>query len=160
MFACLIQTSCRFSGPKHKKENFMKAIWIILAISLVGCATKSKEPSEKSRLNKAFVDLNIHKNKTSKTEVIELLGHPEMVNSDSEGVEQWVYYKSSSNYDSETNHMGFDLLNYYTPIGIGGIDAGSRARSSSRSTKSTTFYVYFNKKGVVSKFNFSASTYN
>lgn len=142
-----------------KKGETMKALILIFTFSiLIGCASK-RETGEKSRLNKVFIEQNIKKHKTTKVQVVELLGYPEMVNSDSEGSEQWIYAKNASESDSNGLGIGTSVATYMLGSYVGA-DLGIDSSSSRHSTKSTTFTIYFTKKGKVKKYSFNHSIYN
>lgn len=97
-------------------------------------------------------------NLTTKAQVIELLGHPEMVNSSSDGDEQWVYAKGSSEHDAGYGGIGTTMLGVMGTT-LTGLDVSTANYSSSTSTQTTTLTIYFNKKSKVTKYNFSSSRF-
>jgi len=129
-------------------------IFITLSI-FVGCATPAKS---NSKLKKTIIEKNIKKNVTTKAQVIELLGHPEMINSSSDGEEQWVYVKGSSESDAGYGDIGAGMLGFMGTT-LTGMHIGGANYSSSSSTKTTTFTVYFDNKNRVSKYNYSSARY-
>lgn len=146
----------RFINVSFKGE-MMKNLILLIALTFVGCAGQSQR-EEKSKLTKVQIEESILKNKTTKSQVVELLGHPEMINSDSSGLEQWVYSKRSS--ESESGGVGVStgaLAFVGGALGWGDVDVDSG--HSSRSTKNTTFTVYFNKQGIVERYNFRTARF-
>ena len=133
----------------------MKTLIIASILLLTGCASQNKS---NSKLNKAFVERSIKKNLTTKAQVIELLGHPEMVNSSSDGDEQWVYAKGSSEHDAGYGGIGTTMLGVMGTT-LTGLDVSTANYSSSTSTQTTTLTIYFNKKSKVTKYNFSSSRF-
>lgn len=133
----------------------MKTLIIASILLLTGCASQKKS---NSKLNKAFVERSIKKNLTTKAQVIELLGHPEMVNSSSDGDEQWVYAKGSSEHDAGYGGIGTTMLGVMGTT-LTGLDVSTANYSSSTSTQTTTLTIYFNKKSKVTKYNFSSSRF-
>ena len=138
-----------------KQKDHMKTLFIASILLLSSCASQNKTSS---KLNKAFIEQSIRTNHTSKTEVIELLGHPEMVNSSSDGDEQWVYAKGSSEHEAGYGGIGTTMLGVMGTT-LTGLDISTANYSSSTSTKTTTLTIYFNKKSKVTKYNFSSSRF-
>ncbi|GEM_PF-3937374 len=133
----------------------MKRItYLFLALSLVSCASADK--SKKNELSKVSIEKSLKKGLTKKSEVIKLLGSPEMVNSDSEGEEQWVYSKTASEWNDMGANVGLFGASFLSSALLGtSLDFGGSKGSSS--TKTKTLEVYFDKKGILKSYSLSTS---
>ncbi len=133
----------------------MKRItYLFLALSLVSCASTNKE--KKSELSKISIEKSLIKGQTKKSDVIKLLGSPEMVNSDSEGDEQWVYSKTASEWNDMGANVGLFGASFLSSTLLGtSLDFGGSKGSSS--TKTKTLEVYFDSKGILKSYSLSTS---
>ena len=80
-----------------------------------------------------------------------------MVNSDSDGKEQWVYSKRASESESKGAGVGLGALTFVGGM-LAGIDMDLESSKTS-SSLTTTLTVYFNKKGRVERYNFSSQRF-
>ena len=141
---------CFFMGEKIMLNQLLA---VFLLLTFASCATNSKKGSDK--LNKTKIEKNLVKGKTSKAQVVEVLGAPEMINSDSNGKEQWVYSQYTSQTDSSS--VDIDTLMYgFSTIAYGGVGMG--ASNSKSQTQTVTLTVYFNSKGMLEHYKYSKSS--
>lgn len=133
------------------KEILLSALLILT----VSCATKPKEKSD-TNFNMSEVQKKLIKGKTTKNQATELLGAPEMVNTDHTGQEQWVYSKSSMKAGAQESSVGLGALSFIggALLGIGGSMGQASAEVSSTSI---TLYVNFNKRGLLESYNYKRS---
>lgn len=68
-------------------------IAIVTVCALGGCKTPT--PPEKDRLTTGQVQLKLHKDQTTQTEVLEAFGAPNLVSISSEGEEVWTYQRNA-----------------------------------------------------------------
>lgn len=86
----------------------------------------------------------------SSAEVVEALGSPNMVTTDSERRETWVYDKVSTTVSSKSSESGVWLLLFAA--------SGSSARASSNQ-RTLTIIVKFDGEGKVRDFAYRTSTF-
>jgi hypothetical protein len=122
----------------------MKAFLLLVLIVLGGCA--AQEPAQKSSLTYDAVKKNIVKGKTSETEIVQMLGSPNIVTRSSTGDEIWTYSKQSVN--QESGGFGRGLLLF----------GGSKAFST---TASNTFdlILTFDRNDVVRDYSVVSSQF-
>ena len=132
-----------------------KILILVGSIMLTSCATQKKD-GEARELSKVGVEKSLVKGKSSKADVIKLLGTPEMVNSNSERTEQWVYSKSETEWNSKYGDIGLGILSFVGSSLLGGFGSIGGSKSS-ESTKMKTLEIYFNKQGFLNKYAFSYS---
>lgn len=121
-------------------------LFLLTLVMLVGCATKQNaEPG----LSIAAVQREI-KVGMSSADVIDVLGSPNLVSTDSERREVWVYDKVSTENVSSSSSGGLFLL-------IIGTSSSSSASSSSQ--KTLTIIIKFDKDGLVRDFSYRQSSF-
>lgn len=86
----------------------------------------------------------------SSSAVVEALGSPNMVTTDSEQRETWVYDKVSTNVQSSSSRNGVWLLLFA---------AGNHERQTSSNQRTLTIIVKFNKNGLVRDFAYRTSSF-
>lgn len=114
---------------------------LLLALSITSCASQKR----KNQFSKPKIEKSLIKNVTTKQDVINEFGSPQMVNSDSNGLEHWVY--DYSRMESSGGSIGTFGLGFVSTT-LTGIDMSSHNSSSSR--KSTTLSIAFMKNKVKS----------
>jgi outer membrane protein assembly factor BamE (lipoprotein component of BamABCDE complex) len=82
--------------------------------------------------------------------VVEALGSPNMVTTDSERQETWVYDKVSTNVQSSSSHNGVWLLLW---------SAGGKEQQTSSNQRTLTIIVKFDKNGLVRDFAYRTSSF-
>lgn len=124
-----------------------KILLVVMSFMLVACAVTTNSVNEE-KLTVAKVQKEI-KVGMSSAEVVEILGSPNMVTTDSERRETWVYDKISNNVEVRQSSFGGWLLFY------GG--TGSYARSSNQRT--LTIIVKFDENAKVRDFAYRTSSF-
>lgn len=82
--------------------------------------------------------------------VVEALGSPNMVTTDTEQRETWVYDKVSTNVQSSSSRNGVWLLLF---------GAGNHERQTSSNQRTLTIIVKFDKNGLVRDFAYRTSSF-
>src|SRR5690606_24991807 len=119
-------------------------ISIVFAVcALAGCATPQPLTQRNSQLTQGNVQMNLMVGKTTKAEVLENFGSPNVTTRDSSGQEVWTYQRQAQVSQSSRNSS------YGTLILIGGSRSASGFESSSRMM---TLIIKFDSKDVVSDF--------
>lgn len=126
----------------------MKKIFLTLAliISLGACSTK---PDNTERLSIAKVQREI-KIGMSSSEVVSILGSPNMVTTDEQRRETWVYDKVATEASSNRSKSGIWLLLLYS---------GNTSITSSTNQKTLTIIVKFDNAGKVRDFAYRTSSF-
>ena len=97
----------------------------------------------------------------SQGEIVVALGSPNMVTTDADGLETWVYDKLSTQVSSNSKKKGFNLLGGAIGSKIGvGATAGSSTSNSNTSTSQKTLTVvlkFVEKK--LDTFTYNASSF-
>ena len=116
---------------------------------LVGCSTAGNtiEKDEKLTVAKAQKEIKIG---MSSAEVVEILGSPNMVTTDDQRRETWVYDRMSTQVDGSSSSSGVWLL----IVGAGG------NKASAKSTQRTlTIIVKFDEQSKVRDFSYRSSSF-
>jgi hypothetical protein len=114
------------------------ALLLITCFLIGSCASAPK--SQKSNLTIGTIKKNFVKGSTTQTEVIQLLGSPNMVTRNAKNQEVWTYSRQS--FSAESGSSGGGFLFFW----------GSSSNASS-STESFDLIITFNKKDVVSDYS-------
>jgi outer membrane protein assembly factor BamE (lipoprotein component of BamABCDE complex) len=131
----------------------MKRIFPVIAVViafLAGCAN----PASRSPLNQARVAMTLRKGATTQDEVLQRLGAPNIITTDSEDRETWTYQQHSvSGGSSAVNVQGAGIARaanaFFNPaVALGSIGATAYGQSS----KTVTLTVKFNRQGVVDEY--------
>lgn len=120
------------------------AVLVLTSAFITGCVTE--EPSQKSNLNYGSVKKNIIKGQTNQSEIMQLLGSPNLVTKNRGGDEVWSYTRQS--YDSKSGAWGGGILL------VGGGSAFSNTSSSS-----FDLILTFDNKDVVKDYSVVSSQY-
>jgi len=131
--------------------NRFKMLILTLAVSLAvtACATTDVSPQNEERLTIAKVQKEIKIGMTS-SDVVEVLGSPNMVTTDDERRETWVYDKVSTQVKSTQSEAGVWLLLF---------GAGGSEYSGSSNQRTLTIIVKFDKAGRVRDFAYRTSSF-
>lgn len=131
---------------------------LMTLISIVSCASQAKKENENLKMSQ--VQKQFKKGVTKKSDVIETLGQPEMINTDESGDEQWVYSKHKNSGSSSSNGIGIlgDTIGTFMGSDAGYLIGASMDSDEYESSNTMlTLYVNFNKKGVLQSYNYSKS---
>ena len=116
---------------------------------LIGCSTTGNtiEKGDKLTVAKAQKEIKIG---MSSADVVEVLGSPNMVTTDEQRRETWVYDRISTQVDASSSSRGVWLL----VIGAGGSNASTRT-----SQRTLTIIVKFDEQGKVRDFAYRSSSF-
>lgn len=115
-------------------------------------ARKSKKPVDEqmNTLTQGNVQMNLEVGKTTKLEVLEKFGAPNITTRDASGAEVWSYQRHAT--VAQSNSGG----SFWTIIIAGG---GNRAEGFSQSSRTATLIIKFDKSDVVSDFQSRMSSF-
>ena len=131
-----------------KYKNILLAIAFATIPFISACSTTNYSLNEeKLTVAKAQTEIKIGMPSSA---VIEVLGSPNMVTTDTERRETWVYDKVSTNVQSSTSKSGVWLLLFA---------AGSKDVKASSNQRTLTIIVKFDKNGLVRDFAYRTSTF-
>lgn len=127
------------------------SVAIILAGSLSGCvATQAPVDQRNSALTQGNVQLNLAVGTTTKADVLEKFGSPNITTRDASGAEVWSYQRHATVSQSSSSS------NYWTILLVGG---SKSADGFSQSTRTVTLIIKFDDKDVVSDFRSRTSDF-
>ena len=119
---------------------------ILLAIIFILTACTTMEAPQKSNLTTGMVKAKIQKGMTTQTEVLQLLGAPNLVTKDKTGQEVWTYSRQS--FQSKSSGVSGALI----------LITGTKAVSSAAST-SFDLIITFNNKNIVQSYSMISSQF-
>ncbi len=116
---------------------------------VIGCSTPGNtiENDEKLTVAKAQREIKIG---MSSAEVVEVLGSPNMVTTDDQRRETWVYDRMSTQVDGSSSSKGVWLVI---------VGAGSSKSSTKSSQRTLTIIVKFDEHGKVRDFAYRSSSF-
>lgn len=130
------------------KKNIFLTIAFATIPFISSCSTTNYSLNEeKMTVAKAQTEIKIGMPSSA---VIEVLGSPNMVTTDTERRETWVYDKVSTNVQSSSSKNGVWLLLF---------TAGSHDFKASSNQRTLTIIVKFDKNGLVRDFAYRTSTF-
>lgn len=139
-----------YQGEIMKK--FMYAVCLLSCVFLItSCAStqKNANTSTTDNISVGKVQREIKIGMTS-AEVVEVLGSPNIVTTDEERREVWVYDKISTQIDSSSSSKGIWLVV---------IGAGSEKNKYSSSQRTLTIIIKFDKENKVRDFSYRTSSF-
>ena len=118
---------------------------------IVSCASsqKSADTTKTDNISVGKVQREIKIGMTS-AEVVEVLGSPNIVTTDEERREVWVYDKMSTQIDSSSSSKGIWLVV---------VGAGSDKNKTSTSQRTLTIIIKFDNEGKVRDFSYRTSSF-
>lgn len=140
-----------------KPLNTMKKLPIIgmtcaLLVTLAACTPKPPAPlsTKNPDLTQGSVEMYLQKGVTTKEQVLEKFGSPNVTTRDGSGNEIWTYQKSAQVAQSSSKKGGWTILL-----------AGQQGRTSGfeSSSRMTTLIIKFDNKNVVSDFSSRTSDF-
>tara|TARA_B100000902_G_C27101869_1_gene809198 strand:+ start:43 stop:438 length:396 start_codon:yes stop_codon:yes gene_type:complete len=124
---------------------------IFFPILLAGCVTAPEPLTKKnSQLTQGMVQLKVEVGKTSKTEILETFGAPNITTRDSSGDEVWTYQRQAQANQSSSQS------GYWTIILAGKTSKASGFETSSRMM---TLIIKFNNDDIVTDFKSRESNF-
>ncbi len=147
---------------------FMKRLTLFAVVSLLlsGCMTASEHlndvrSSDKQNLTVGVVQKEIRKG-MSGADVAAALGSPNIVSTDEDSREVWIYDKISTEYvqSSSESGIGVLLIGIFTGGGVGGSASGSqKAGAASSSQRTFTVIIKFDENKKVRDFAYHTSRF-
>lgn len=127
-------------------KNSLFLVCVLSVFMLGGCHTTS---SNKNNLTIGLVQQNIKKGIT-KAQVTEILGSPNIITSDTNGGEVWVYDRISTETNANSSMSGLNLIL---------VNLGKSGSSVSSTQKTLTVIIKFNQNDIVVDFSYKTSTF-
>lgn len=130
----------------------MKLFYLILTASvavLSACSSTHEKQQKTENLTVAKAQREIAMGMSS-SEVIEVLGSPNMVTTDSERRETWVYDKMSTQVSSSGSRAGVWLVVF---------NAGTSTRETSSNQRTLTIIVKFDKENKVRDLQYRSTSF-
>ena len=129
-----------------------KFLAVALAIPLIGCAATAPGPvdNRNSALTQGNVQLNLKMGQTTKANVLDVFGSPNITTRDAAGQEVWTYQRHATVQQSTSSS------NYWTILLVG---AGSSAAGFSETSRTMTLIIKFDQNDVVSDFRSRTSDF-
>lgn len=123
-----------------------------LAALLAGCAVNQPGPVDQrnSVLTQGNVQMNLVVGRTTKAQVLEVFGAPNITTRDGSGQEVWSYQRHATVTQSTSNE------NYWTILFAGG---GRSAAGLSTTSRTMTLIIKFDSHDVVSDFRSRTSDF-
>ena len=124
---------------------------IFFPILLAGCVTAPEPLTNKnSELTQGMVQMNVEVGKTTKADILDTFGAPNITTRDSSGDEVWTYQRQAQVSQSSSS-SGFFFI----------IIAGKSAEASGfeTSSKMITLIIKFNNKDIVTDFKSRESNF-
>ena len=126
-------------------------LFISLTLLLAGCVTAPEPLTKKnSELTQGMVQMKLEVGSTSKTEVLETFGAPNITTRDGKGDEVWTYQRQAQATQSSSQS------GYWTIVLAG---KSSRASGFETSSRMITLIIKFDNKDVVTDFKSRESNF-
>jgi len=133
-------------------KNIIALPFALLTLMAGACVQPEPSSPANDRMTIAKVQREI-KIGMSSSDVVEVLGSPNMVTTDSERRESWVYDRVSTEVTSSQAHAGVWLL------ALTGAGAGASSSRTSQSQKTLTIIVKFDENNKVRDFAYRTSSF-
>lgn len=139
---------------------------VVLPIILAGCASagahrQAVQDDTGDRLTVGTVQKEIHVG-MSGAEVASVLGSPNIVSTDEERREVWIYDKVATDYVESSSSGGISALILGVGSSVGALGSGSYGSSSgaaSRSQRTLTIIIKYDHEGKVRDFAYHTSKF-
>ena len=133
------------------KNSILLILLALAAVFLTGCVTTSiSESNEPQSLTQGAVQMNLVVGQTSKAQVLEVFGAPNVTTRDGSGREVWSYQRQAQVTQSTSQSSGWSIL----------LAGSSRSASGlSTSSRMITLIIKFDENDVVSDFRSRTSNF-
>jgi hypothetical protein len=152
-------------NPKNASHRSLLATLLIAALPVAGCMTAPQhraavQDATADRLTVGTVQKEIHTG-MSGAEVIAALGAPNIVTTDDQRREVWVYDKIASDVVSSASGLSISPLILATGsiIGAGAGNVSQSAGATSRSDRTLTVVIKFDEQKRVRDYAYHASQF-
>lgn len=129
--------------------NVFLGVLFLGVFGFTGCASNQATIAQNDRLTVAKVQKEI-KLGMSSSDVVEILGSPNMITTDDARRETWVYDRISTQVDSSSSSKGVWLVIF---------GADSSKRSASTSQRTLTIIIKFDNNSKVRDFAYRSSSF-
>ena len=125
---------------------------VAIAAALTGCTVNGPGPVDQrtNALTQGNVQMNLAVGRTTKAQVLEIFGAPNITTRDGSGQEVWSYQRHATVTQSTSN------TNYWTILLAGGSQS---AAGFSQSSRTMTLIIKFDANDVVSDFRSRTSEF-
>ena len=129
-----------------------KPLTFALGLALAGCTTNEPGPvdNRNSALTQGNVQMNLRVGETTKAQVLDVFGSPNITTRDASGAETWSYQRHA------TVAQASGSSNYWTILLAGG---GQSAAGFSQTSRTMTLIIKFDESDVVSDFRSRTSDF-
>ncbi len=148
-----------------KRSLCLIAMASTLFMGIAGCVTAPEHRQAVRDTNDEKLTLGVAQREIttgmSPAEVAKVLGSPNMVTRDRNGIETWIYDKVSTETVYSTSSGGFSALTLGGGSNAGGIAGGGynqASGASSRTQRTLTIIIKF-KDNAVSEFTYNATSF-
>lgn len=146
--------SKKCAGLWEQLRGTMKKFWTIAASAASFATSLAAEPVSLDRPNSALtqgnVQLNLRVGVTTKAQVLEVFGSPNITTRDGSGQEVWSYQRHATVSQSKEKDI------FWTILLLGGT---SKASGFSQSMRTMTLIIKFNPSDIVSDFRSRTSDF-
>ncbi|WP_324780097.1 hypothetical protein [Thiobacillus sedimenti] len=141
------------------------ALTMLGILSLAGCMTVADHRRELGDSSEAKITLGVAqreiKTGMSQADVAKVLGAPNMVTKDRDGIETWIYDKVSTDtaYSTSQNGIAGLILGGTGNVGAAGIGSTTRASGATSRTQRTLTIIIKFKDSAVTDFTYNATSF-
>lgn len=130
----------------------MKFLLLILLIAVISGCVNIPEPlvEKNGNLTQGNVQLNIVTGETTKTQILEVFGAPNVTTRDGEGKEVWTYQRQAQVNQSYGQRAGWTVLLAGKSTAVTGFESSSRM---------ITLIIKFDVNDIVSDFSSRSSNF-
>ena len=129
-----------------KNNSFTILGLIILLISLSSCTGSTPVTDKNSQLTQGNVQMNLVVGKTTKADVLENFGSPNITTRDGSGKEVWSYQRAAQASEKKSGHWTIIL-------------AGEKSSGFQSSSSMITLIIKFDENDIVSDFRSRTSNF-
>ena len=137
------------------------AVALGLGLVLTGCMAPQSQPvtERDAALNQGNVQMNLQVGVTTKAEVIETFGAPNVTTRDGEGKEVWSYQRAARVSQSSSRSGLWNILLFPGARGAGGALGTSSSTGFETASRMITLIIKFDADDVVADFNSRSATF-
>ena len=137
------------------------AVALGLGLVLTGCMAPQSQPvtERDAALTQGNVQMNLQVGLTTKAEVIETFGAPNVTTRDGEGKEVWSYQRAARVSQSSSRTGLWNILLIPGARGAGGALGTSSSTGFETSSRMITLIIKFDADDVVADFNSRSATF-
>lgn len=136
--------------PSQDNICMKKLLPIVLLFTMIGCAAQHEPLSIKnSNLTQGNVQMNLKVDETTKSEVLEKFGSPNVTTRNSSGEEVWTYQRAAQVGQAKSEKGFFSVL----------LLGGSSAATGETSSRMVTLIITFDGDDIVRDFKSRTSNF-